>query len=117
MNKSKKKTTSIMDRIKEYSNIYDGVVIHDPVSNTFKTENQFKYEEKIKEKKLTKKKIKKSIPTPKVPFKLDVKLDHLLLNIDSPLKENNILNELEQDREKIDPDFFRGLGTFLHKKI
>ena len=58
MNKSKKKTTSIMDRIKEYSNIYDGVVIHDPVSNTFKTENQFKYEEKIKEKKLTKKKNK-----------------------------------------------------------
>ena len=117
MNKSKKKTTSIMDRIKEYSNIYDGVVIHDPVSNTFKTENQFKYEEKIKEKKLTNKKIKKSIPTPKVPFKLDVKLDHLLLNIDSPLKENNILNELEQDREKTDPDFFKGLGTFLHKKI
>lgn len=68
-------------------------------------------------KKLTKKKIKKSIPTPKVPFKLDVKLDHLLLNIDSPLKENNILNELEQDREKTDPDFFKGLGTFLHKKI
>jgi hypothetical protein len=87
MNKSKKKTTSILDRIKEYSNIYDGVVIHDPVSNTFKTENQFKYEEKIKEKKLTKKKIKKSIPTPKVPFKLDIKMDPLLLNIDIPSKK------------------------------
>lgn len=117
MNNSKKKTNSIMDRIIEYSNINDGLVIHDPVSNTFKTENQFKYEEKIKEKKLTKKKIKKSVPTPKVPFKLNIKMDPILLNLDIPSKDNNILNELEQDREKTDPDFFRGLGTFLHKKI
>lgn len=105
-----------MDRIIEYSNINDGLVIHDPVSNTFKTENQFKYEEKIKEKKLTKKKIKKSVPTPKVPFKLDIKMKPILLNLDIPSKDNNILNKLEQDREKTDPDFFRGLGTFLNKK-
>lgn len=105
-----------MDRIIEYSNINDGLVIHDPVSNTFKTENQFKYEEKIKEKKLTKKKIKKSVPTPKVPFKLNIKMDPILLNLDIPSKDNNILNKLEQDREKTDPDFFRGLGTFLNKK-
>lgn len=117
MNNSKKKINSIMDRIIEYSNINDGLVIHDPVSNTFKTENQFKYEEKIKEKKLTKQKIKKSVPTPKVPFKLDIKMDPILLNLDIPSKDNNILNKLEQDREKTDPDFFRGLGTFLHKKI
>ena len=117
MKNSKKKTTSIMDRIKEYSDIYDGVVIHDPISNTFKTENQIKYEEIEKEKKLSKSKLKKSIPTPKVPFKLDIKLDPILSNIYTPKKDDNILDELETDRKKTDPDLFKGLGIYLHKKI
>ena len=30
---------------------------------------------------------------------------------------DNTLKRIEEDRNKVDPDFFRGIGTFLTKKI
>ena len=51
---------------------------------------------------------------------LDAQLKHSLLtpiprNVVEPEPKNDFLNELVAERK--DPDFFRGLGAYLHKKI
>ena len=43
-----------------------------------------------------------------IDFKLDLPKDK---------SEQNILKNLEDDRNKIDPDTFKGLGAFLHRKL
>ena len=151
-------------RIEKYVELYDSPVIHDPMTNTFKTEKQFvhdenkrivdtlnKYEDadipeqvikyspkkipnhikdKMIEKHLTRNKNhsylgldkqkptairrtpKKPVAISRTPLNIDYKLD---LPQDKP--EQNILKKIEDDRNKTDPDFFKGLGMFLPKKF
>ena len=158
----------IAKRIEKYVETYDSPVIHDPISNTFKTENQIKHEAGIKENNrvidtLNKYEDTPDIPKQKVPkmnavdmykaykktaspaekkefeqieerskpakerkvYKakmaaLDAQLKQSLLtpiptNIVEPETKNDFLNDLATERK--DPDLFRGLGAYLHKKI
>jgi hypothetical protein len=158
MRKSKVIKTNPLDavgkRIEKYSNLYDGSpVIHDPLTNEFKTETQFlhendvidalnKYEDgsnisKIKSKRiydhLTRNKDKKTvkavqkkpiaqrreslnrISTTSVPLNIDINFKKI--NAADADDGENILKKIEDDRNKIDPDMFKGLGKFLPKKI
>ena len=151
-------------RIEKYVELYDSPMIHDPMTNTFKTEKQFvhdenkrivdtlnKYEDadipeqvikyspkkvpnhikdKMIEQHLTRNKNhsylgldkqkptairrtpKKPVAISRTPLNIDYKLD---LPQDKP--EQNILKKIEYDRNKTDPDFFKGLGMFLPKKF
>jgi predicted DNA-binding protein YlxM (UPF0122 family) len=155
-------------RIEKYVELYDSPVIHDPMTNTFKTEKQMvhdenkrivdtlnKYEDgadipeqvikyspkkvpnhikdKMIEQYLTRNKNqsylglnkqkptattairrtpKKPVAISKTPLNIDFKLD---LPKDKP--EPNILKNIEDDRNKTDPDFFKGLGMYLGKKF
>ena len=151
-------------RIEKYVELYDSPMIHDPMTNTFKTEKQFvhdenkrivdtlnKYEDadipeqvikyspkkvpnhikdKMIEKHLTRNKNhfylgldkqkptairrtpKKPVAISKIPLNIDFKLD-----LPKDKSEQNILKNLEDDRNKIDPDTFKGLGAFLHRKL
>jgi hypothetical protein len=128
MNKSDQKKTKPLDiltkRIIEAHEMYDdpSPVIHDPVSNTFKTENQLKKEFKEQEnKKLKKSKpfnkhraTKQTNPRPQIPLKID--FDFQIPKKVIPKTDQTLAN-LEKERTKIDPDYFKGLGTFLPKKI
>jgi len=110
MIKSKDKKTNPLDqiakRIEKYVETYDSPVIHDPISNTFKTENQIKHEAEIKVQKPKKK--KQTISTPM----------NLNLNFQKIEKEEDkTLERLERDSNKVDPDTFRGLGVFLPRKL
>jgi len=120
MIKSKDKKTNPLDqiakRIEKYVETYDSPVIHDPISNTFKTENQIKHEAEIKEQK------------PKKPEQLFVKLKKKNQTISTPMnlnlnfqkiekEEDKTLERLERDSNKVDPDTFRGLGVFLPRKL
>ena len=55
MIKSKDKKTNPLDqvtkRIEKYIETYDNPLVHDPLTNSFKTENQMKLEAEIKEQK------------------------------------------------------------------
>jgi len=164
-------------RIEKYVELYDSPMIHDPMTNTFKTEKQFvhdenkrivdtlnKYEDganipeqvikyspkkvpnhikdKMIEQYLTRDKdtSKRTKPDPKAFIKHRQKLGNVLrnqkdkkvvlLNKVKPLKidynlnnykkDNNTdleLKKLEDEINKPDPDFFRGLGMFLPKKF
>lgn len=96
----------IAKRIEKYVETYDSPVIHDPISNTFKTENQIKHEAEIKVQKPKKK--KQTISTPM----------NLNLNFQKIEKEDDkTLERLERDSNKVDPDTFRGLGVFLPRKL
>ena len=80
MIKSKDKKTNPLDqiakRIEKYVETYDSPVIHDPISNTFKTENQIKHET-------------------------------------GTMAQNKKVPKMSAT----DTYLFKGLGTFLHKKI
>jgi len=153
-------------RIEKYVELYDSPVIHDPMTNTFKTEKQMvhdenkrivdtlnKYEDgadipeqvikyspkkvpnhikdKMIEQYLTRDKdtSKRTKPDPKAFIKQKVKKVVALnkarplkidYNLDIYQKDNNTdldLKKLEDEINKPDPDFFRGLGMFLPKKF
>jgi len=153
-------------RIEKYVELYDSPMIHDPMTNTFKTEKQFvhdenkrivdtlnKYEDdvnipeqvikyspkkvpnhikdKMIEQYLTRDKdtSKRTKPDPKAFIKQKVKKVVALnkarplkidYNLDIYQKDNNTdldLKKLEDEMNKPDPDFFRGLGMFLPKKF
>lgn len=141
--------------------------MHDPLTNSFKTENQIKHEAGIRDNKiidkLNKFEDKPDIPKKKLPYlsatdrynmykataspaerkefeqieenakplkerkaykakmaALDAQLKTSLLTpiptaVTEPEPKNTFLADLETQRK--DPDLFRGLGTFLHKKI
>ena len=145
---------TIGKRIEKYSNLYDGSpVIHDPLTNEFKTETQMlhendvidilnKYEDgsnisKVKSKRIydhltrnkNKKAVKaaqkkpiaqrrdsiKTISTTSVPMNLDFNLN---ISKEPPADAaENILEKIDNDRNKVDPDTFKGLGTFLPRKL
>ena len=155
MPKLKDQKTNPLDevskRIEKYVETYDSPLMHDPVSNLFKTENQIKHETGTMEQ--SKKAAKMSAtdtynlyksvasPTERKEFEqieerskplkerkvykakmaaLDAQLKQSLLTsiptiVTQPELKNNFLNDLAAERK--DPDLFRGLGTFLHKKI
>ena len=157
MPKLKDQKTNPLDevskRIEKYVETYDSPLMHDPVSNLFKTENQIKHEtgtmaQNKKSPKMSATDIYdlyKSTATPaekkefeqieerSKPLKerkaykskmtvLDEQLKQSLLTpiptsiVAAPLEtKNTYLEDLEAQRK--DPDIFRGLGTFLHKKI
>ena len=141
-------------RIEKYSNLYDGSpVIHDPLTNEFKTETQMlhendvidilnKYEDgsnisKVKSKRIydhltrnkSKKAVKavqkkpiaqrrdsmKAISTTSVPMNLDFNLK--ISKQPATDAAENILEKIDNDRNKIDPDTFKGLGAFLPRKL
>ena len=141
-------------RIEKYSNLYDGSpVIHDPLTNEFKTGTQMlhendvidilnKYEDgsnisKIKSKRiydhLTRNKNKKAVKAvqkkpiaqrrdsmkakliPSVPMNLDLNLK--ISKQPAADAAENILEKIDNDRNKIDPDTFKGLGAFLPRKL
>ncbi|WP_440651362.1 hypothetical protein [Candidatus Pelagibacter sp. HIMB1495] len=52
-----------------------------------------------------------------VPLKLDVKFPQIEKEVLYLLDEDKTLERLEEARNKPSPEFFRGLGTFLPKKI
>lgn len=154
MNKSDQKKIKPFDdlskRIIEAHELYDdpSPVVHDPMTNTFKTENQLKKEISDQEKyKILKdvsnqqerkefrdieRKYKKEVPfkknklisqrkltkqtnhKPQVPLKID--FDFQIPKKIIPKKDQTLAN-LEKERTRIDPDYFKGLGTFLLKKI
>ena len=76
MIKSKDKKTNPLDavpkRIEKYSELYDSPMMHDPLSNSFKTENQIKHEAGIRDNKiidkLNKFEDKPDIPKKKLPY-------------------------------------------------
>ena len=97
-------------------------MVHDPMTNTFKTENQLKKEfrdqekRKIKNNKLSdqRKLTKQTNHKPQVPLKID--FDFQIPKKIIPKTDQTLAN-LEKERTRIDPDYFKGLGTFLPKKI
>jgi len=106
----------IAKRIEKYVETYDSPVIHDPISNTFKTENQIKHEagnklqmpKKPEQPFAKSKKKKQTISTPM----------NLNLNFQKIEKQDDkTLEKLERDSNKVDPDTFRGLGVFLPRKL
>ena len=120
MIKSKDKKTNPLDqvtkRIEKYIETYDSPLVHDPLTNSFKTENQMKLEAEIKEQKPKKPeqpfvKLKKKNQTISTPMNLN-------LNFQKIEKEDDkTLERLERDSNKVDPDTFRGLGVFLPRKL
>ena len=66
---------------------------------------------------------KSSIAQRTVPFK-PVSVDKVPLDFSGyenlrkiNFEKNNTLKNIEQDRNKTDPDFYKGLGTFFLKKF
>jgi len=147
MSKSKKANTNPFNFNKEFvkvSNTYDNTnYIYDGSDDTINTEadmlKKFTAQEKYKlykqvannqEKKEfrdieRKHKKKSSIEARREPFKRDsntgLPLDvHEFPNFLKPkktVKEDDTLKKILEDRNKTDPDLFKGLGTFLTKKI
>ena len=135
MSKSKDQKTKpfeLENEIVRLAKMYDeetdpSPVIHEPLTNTFMTEKQlktkFEKEEQnnpfIKNKKLITqlREQSKSILKPQVPLKLDVKFPEIEKEVLYLLDEDKTLERLEEARNKPSPEFFRGLGTFLPKKI
>ena len=57
----------------------------------------------------------KAKPTPSVPMNLNFNL-----NISKELPADaaeNILKKIDNERNKVDPDTFKGLGAFLPRKL
>ena len=147
MSKSKKANTKPFNFNKEFvkvSNTYDNTnYIYDGSDDTINTEadmlKKFTAQEKYKlykqvannqEKKEfrdieRKHKKKSAIEARREPFKRDsntgLPLDvHEFPNFLKPkktVKEDDTLKKILEDRNKTDPDLFKGLGTFLTKKI
>ena len=145
MTKSKdqktKKPRTWNEAIVEASNTYDGTnYVYDGADDTIMTESEMlkkftaqeKYEllkkvannqEKKEFRDIERKYKKKSSIEPRRES-LNVKSDTTLpLEIPNFLKlkeaapVDNTLNKILEDRNKPDPDYFKGLGTFLPKKI
>jgi hypothetical protein len=168
MPKLKTQKTNPLDevnkRIEQYVETYDSPLMHDPLSNSFKTENQIKHEagameqkkkvpkmsatdtynlyktvaspaerkefkqieqrsKPLKERKVYKAKmaaldaqVKKSISTP-IPKPMDLNVNLMEKKVNYLLDDDKTLERLEAARNKPDPDYFRGLGIFLPKKI
>ena len=154
MNKSDQKKTNTLDilskRLEEAHDLYDdpSPLVHDPMNNTFKTENQMKKEisdqEKYKILKETsnqqekkefrdiERKYKKEVPfkknklisqrrelsktkhEPQVPLKIDFDFK-FPKNIST--KPDETLAALERESSKVDPDLYKGLGSFFLKKF
>ena len=141
MSKSKDKKTKPYDLEKELlrlTDLYDeGPIIHDPMSNTFKSEQQMIRENEVKAKgiydHLTSNKNKKAVkvvqnkPITKRRESLKAKLiPSVPMNLDLNLKiskqpaadaAENILKKIDNERNKVDPDTFKGLGAFLPRKL
>ncbi len=138
MSKSKEQKTKPYDLEKELlrlTQIYDeGPIMHDPTSNTFKQmirENEVKakgiYDHLTRNKNKKVVKVVKNKPIVKRRESLKAKLiPSVPMNLDLNLKisnqlaasdAENILKKIEDDRNKVDPDMFKGLGKFLPKKI
>ena len=141
MNKSKQnKTKPLLQKLTEKMNKYDGTnYIYDGSDNTINTEadmkKKFSAQEKYRlykqvannqEKKEfrdieRKYKKKSSIAQRTVPSE-PVSDTRLPLNFfdynfqKNFYKPNDTLKRIEKDRNKKDPDFFKGLGTFFQKK-
>ena len=103
MIKSKDKKTNPLDqvtkRIEKYIETYDNPLVHDPLTNSFKTENQMKLEAEIKEQKPKKVeqpfvKLKKKNQIIRTPMNLN-------LNFQKIEKEDDkTLERLERDSNK-----------------
>ena len=141
MSKSKDKKTKPYDLEKELLRLTDlyeeGPIIHDPMSNTFKSEQQMIRENEVKAKgiydHLTRNKNKKNVkvvknkPIAKRRESLKAKLiPSVPMNLDLNLKiskqpaadaAENILEKIDNDRNKVDPDTFKDLDTFLRRKF
>ena len=141
MSKSKEQKTKPYDLEKELlrlTDLYDeGPIIHDPMSNTFKSEQQMIRENEVKAKgiydHLTRNKNKKVVkvvknkpitkrreslkakPTPSVPMNLDFNLN--ISKQPAADAAENILKKIDNERNKVDPDTFKGLGAFLPRKL
>ena len=141
MSKSKEQKTKPYDLEKELlrlTDLYDeGPIIHDPMSNTFKSEQQMIRENEVKAKgiydHLTRNKNKKvvkvvknkpitkrreslkAISTTSVPMNLDLNLK--ISKQPAADAAENILKKIDNERNKVDPDTFKGLGTFLPRKL
>ena len=141
MSKSKDQKTKPYDlekEIKRLTDIYDeGPIIHDPMSNTFKSEQQMIRENEVKAKgiydHLTRNKNKKNVKVvknkpiaqrreslkakliPSVPMNLDLNLKISKQPVADAAE--NILKKIDNERNKVDPDTFKGLGTFLPRKL
>ena len=145
MNKSKdqktKKPRTWNEAIVEASNTYDGTnYVYDGADDTIMTESEMlkkftaqeKYEllkkvannQEKKEFRDIERKYKKKTPIQTRRESSKVKHDTTLpLNIPTFIKPqtaapaDDTLNKILKDRNKPDPDYFKGLGTFLPKKI
>ena len=145
MNKSKdqktKKPRTWNEAIVEVSNTYDGTnYVYDGADDTIMTESEMlkKFTAQEKHEMLKKvannqekkefrdieRKYKKKTPIQPRRESLNVKSDTTLpLEIPNFIKPqtaapaDDTLNKILKDRNKPDPDYFKGLGTFLPKKI
>ena len=145
MTKSKdqktKKPRTWNEAIVEASNTYDGTnYIYDGADDTIMTESEMlkkftaqeKYEmlkkvannqEKKEFREIERKYKKKSSIEPRTES-LNVKSDPTLpleipnfIKVKEAAPVDDTLNKILNDRNKPDPDYFKGLGTFLPKKI
>ena len=55
--------------------------------------------------------------TDATPINIDFKFPKIEKEILTLLDDNKTLERLEADRKKVDPDFYKGLGTFFVKKF
>ena len=141
MNKSKQnKTKPLLQKLTEKMNKYDGTnYIYDGSDNTINTEadmkkkfsaqekyrmyKQFANNQEKKEFRDIERKYKKksSIAQRTVPSE-EFSVGKVPLNLfdynfqKNFYKPDDTLKRIEKDRNKKDPDFFKGLGTFFQKK-
>ena len=141
MSKSdQKKTKSTTQRLTETMNTYDGTnYVYDGSDDTINTEAEMKKkftaqdnykllksvannQEKKQFRDIERKYKKKTPIEPRRESSNTVSDTVLPLNIsDLKFKKNfepkdDTLKRIEEDRNKVDPDFFRGLGTFFIKR-
>ena len=142
-----KKPRTWNEAIVEASNTYDGTnYVYDGADDTIMTESEMlkkftaqeKYEmlkkvsnnqEKKEFRDIERKYKKKSSietrteqsKTPRgtdaAPLNIDFKFPKIEKEILTLLDDNKTLERLEADRKKVDPDFYKGLGTFFVKKF
>ena len=129
----------VSKRIEKYVETYDSPLMHDPISNSFKTEKQIKNETgtMAQNKKAPKMSatdtynLYKSVASPterkefeqieerSKPLKERKVYKAKMAALDVQIKQSlltPIPTTITQPEPK-NPDWFRGLGTFLHKKI
>ena len=142
-----KKPRTWNEAIVEASNTYDGTnYVYDGADDTIMTESEMlkkftaqeKYEmlkkvannqEKKEFRDIERKYKKKSSietrteqsktqrGTDATPINIDFKFPKIEKEILTLLDDNKTLERLEADRKKVDPDFYKGLGTFFVKKF